>query len=91
MASKEYIERLKMTVEHLYKCSERHLRTERVTEDFQGPTLWSGAVESFELSGYPKASRCYGWSQGKPVLRLVTRQAREVYYDPRNAPHQIRR
>ena len=66
MASKEYIERLKMTVEHLYKCSERHLRTERVTEDFQGPTLWSGAVESFELSGYPKASRCYGWSQGKP-------------------------
>lgn len=66
MANKEYIERLKLTVEHLHKCSARHLRSERVTETFNGATLWSGDVESFELTGHPKANRCYGWSQGEP-------------------------
>ena len=66
MASKEYIERLKMTVEHLHKCSARHLGAARVTETFKGETLRSGDVESFELTGHPKATRCYGWSQGEP-------------------------
>jgi hypothetical protein len=66
VASKEYIERLKMTVEHLHECSARHLGTERVTEAFNGATLWSGDVESFELTGHTKAARCYGWSQGEP-------------------------
>jgi hypothetical protein len=66
VASKDYIERLKMTVEHLHGCSARHLGAERVKEDFQGQTLWNGEVESFELTGHPKATRCYGWSQGEP-------------------------
>jgi hypothetical protein len=66
VASREYIERLKMTVDHLHKGSACHLGTERVTETFQGQKLWSGDVESFELNGHPKAKRCYGWSQGEP-------------------------
>jgi hypothetical protein len=66
VASKEYVERLKMTVEHLYGCSARHLGSERVTETFDGATLWSGDVEAFSITGHPKASRCYGWSQGEP-------------------------
>jgi hypothetical protein len=65
VASKEHIERLKMTAKHLHKCSARHLAKERVTETFKGETLWSGDVESFELTRHPKASRCYGWSQGE--------------------------
>ncbi len=65
MASEEYIERPKMTVEHLHRCSARRSRSERVTETSNGATLWRGDVESFELTGHPKSKRCYGWSQGE--------------------------
>jgi hypothetical protein len=66
VASKEYIERLKLTVEHLHRCSAVFLRTERVKEIFQGQTIWEGSVEVFGLSRHPEAKTCYGWSQGEP-------------------------
>ncbi|HWN94888.1 MAG TPA: hypothetical protein VNT99_07635 [Methylomirabilota bacterium] len=66
MASKEYIERLKLTVEHLHKCSAVHVRTAPVHEVFQGQTAWKGDVEVFDISGHPKAKRCYGWTYGEP-------------------------
>lgn len=66
MASKEYIERLRMTVEQLHKCSARHVSTSPVKEVFRGETVWHGNVEAFDLSGHPKAKRCYGWSYGEP-------------------------
>lgn len=63
VASKqEYIERLKLTVEHLHKCSALHLRTDHVHEQFNGATVWEGDVEVFFISGNPKAIHCYGWS-----------------------------
>jgi hypothetical protein len=34
----------------------------RVTENFQGKTIWQGAVEIFDLTGHPKAKRAYAWS-----------------------------
>jgi hypothetical protein len=37
-----------------------------VREAFQGQTLWQGDVEVFELTGHPKAGRCYGWTYGEP-------------------------
>jgi len=66
VASKEYIERLKLTVEHLHKCSARHVSSVPVHEKFQGETAWQGEVEVFDLTGHPKAKRCYGWSYGEP-------------------------
>ena len=66
MASKEYIERLKLTVEHLHKCSAVHASSAPVHEVFQGETVWRGDVEVFDLTGHPKAKRCYGWSYGEP-------------------------
>lgn len=62
VANKEYIERLKMAVEHLHNCSARHVSTVPVHETFQGQTVWQGEVEVFDLTGHPKAKRCYGWS-----------------------------
>lgn len=63
MASKqEYIERLKLAVEHLHKCSALHAGAVRVHEKFQGRTVWQGIVEVFDLKDHPKAKRCYGWS-----------------------------
>jgi hypothetical protein len=62
VANKEYVERLQMTVEHLHKCSARHLETVPVHETFQGQTVWNGEVEVFDITGHPKAKRAYGWS-----------------------------
>jgi hypothetical protein len=33
---------------------------------FEGKTVWRGDVECFDLTGHPKAERCYGWSFGEP-------------------------
>jgi hypothetical protein len=60
--SREYIERLKLAVEHLHKCSARHLESVPVTETFRGETAWEGTVEVFDITGHPKATRCYAWS-----------------------------
>jgi hypothetical protein len=58
----EYLERLKLAVEHLHNCSAFHRRTVPVSEVFQGKTIWQGSVEVFDLVGHPKAKRAYGWS-----------------------------
>lgn len=58
----EYIERVKLAVEHLHKCSAVHVATVPVHEKFQGKTAWQGKVEVFDLTGHSKAKRCYGWS-----------------------------
>lgn len=63
MANKqEYIERLKLALEHLHKCSAVHVSTVPVNEKFNGQTVWQGEVEVFDLTGHPKARRAYGWS-----------------------------
>jgi hypothetical protein len=62
VANKEYIERLQMAVEHLHKCSARHLESVPVTETFRGETAWEGTVEVFDIKGHPKTTRAYAWS-----------------------------
>ena len=58
----EYLDRLKLAVEHLHKCSARYCTTVPVHEKFKGQTVWQGEVEVFDLIGHPKATRAYGWS-----------------------------
>ena len=60
--NKEYIERLKLVVEHLHKCSARHLETVPVHESAQGEIVWKGDVETFEITVHPQANIAYGWS-----------------------------
>lgn len=31
-------------------------------EVFRSQTVWQGQVEVFDLTGHPKAKRCYAWS-----------------------------
>lgn len=64
--NKTYIERLKLTVEHLHNCAAHHSRSVHVTDRFQGQVAWDGDVEVFNLVGHPKAKRAYGWSYGEP-------------------------
>lgn len=61
-SNKEYIDRVKLAVEHLHNCSAVHSATVPVTEVFRGKTLWHGRVEVFDLAGHPKAKRAYAWS-----------------------------
>ena len=64
-SKKEYIERLKLAVEHLHKCSARHIRTIHVHEQFQGKTVWDGDVELFLIFGNLKSEQCYAWSHAE--------------------------
>jgi hypothetical protein len=66
VATKEYLERVKLTVEQVHGCSARYVRSEHVKEVFEGKTVWEGDVEVFCLNGHAKAMWCYGWSCGEP-------------------------
>jgi hypothetical protein len=66
VASREYIERLQMVIRQLHKSDAEHIESVPVREVFGGKTVWQGNVEVFQLTGHPKAQRCYGWSYGEP-------------------------
>lgn len=62
--NREHLERIPVVVEHLHECKAVHSVTISVHETFQGQTVRRGAVEAFDLSGHPKASKAYGRSEG---------------------------
>ena len=58
----ERIENLRTAIETLHKFNAAHERFVPVVEMFGDKTVWEGVVESFALSGHPKAKRCHAWS-----------------------------
>ena len=60
--STDYIDRLKKAIRDLHGCESTHVGTTPVKETFQGKTIWDGAVETFDLIGHPKTTRCYAWA-----------------------------
>ena len=62
MNRQDYLARLTLAIEHLHKCGAKHRESVPVHEVFKGQTVWQGDVEVFDLTGHPKAKRCYGWS-----------------------------
>ena len=56
------IEDLRLAVETMEHCKARHESSTSIRETFRGQTVWEGVVESFALTRYPKAKRCYAWS-----------------------------
>jgi len=56
----------KLAIQHLHNCAAVYRETVPVHEIFDGKTVWQGDVEVFDLTGHPKAKRCYGWSYGEP-------------------------
>jgi hypothetical protein len=67
---------LQMAIERFYKCEAAHCKTVIVDEKFQGKCIWRGAVEVYEVTGCPGASRCFAWMEeesgksGRPVALL---------------------
>jgi hypothetical protein len=58
----ERIEQLRLAVETMERCKAGHESSTPIRETFRGQTVWEGVVESFALTGHPKAKRCYAWS-----------------------------
>ena len=46
----------------MHGCKATHERSALIVEKFNKQTVWEGIVESFALTGHPKAKRCYAWS-----------------------------
>ena len=57
----ERIENLRTAIETMHKCKAAHERSAMIVERFKNQTVWEGVVESFALTGHPKAKRCYAW------------------------------
>jgi hypothetical protein len=69
----ERIEQLRLEVETMHHCKARHEASTPILETFRSQTVWEGVVESFALTGHPKARRCYAWSyQDKGEAQCVT-------------------
>ena len=62
MANKDYINDLRAVIGKLHGCRATYVETVPVHEVFRGQTVWQGNVEVFDLTGHPKAKRCYAWS-----------------------------
>jgi hypothetical protein len=56
------IEDLRLAVEVMHHCKASHESSTPILETFRNQTVWEGVVESFALTGHPKAKRCYAWS-----------------------------
>jgi hypothetical protein len=58
----EYLQNLKEAVTALHGCDCSHSDTTRVIEQFEGETVFGGDIETFALSGHPKASEAFAWA-----------------------------
>lgn len=57
-----YLESLQEAIRKLHGCESVHVESVAIDERFQGKPVWQGTVEVFDLTGHPKAKRCYAWS-----------------------------
>jgi hypothetical protein len=56
------IENLRAAIETMHGCKATQEQSVVIVERFKNQTVWEGIVESFALTGHPKAKRCYAWS-----------------------------
>lgn len=53
---------LTKAIRDLHGLAAEHVRSEEVTETFQGETVWSGHVEVFSVPTSIDADLCYAWT-----------------------------
>lgn len=61
-------------IDHAYHCKARHVASTPIRETFRGEIVWEGVVETFDLEGYPTASRCYVFEFARdtgPDIKIV--------------------
>lgn len=63
---------LRKAVERLHAGGARLVRSVRISESFDGKSVWEGVVHIFKLEGHPTASHAYAWSS--PIEGRTERQ-----------------
>lgn len=58
----EYLQNLRDAVAALHGCDCSHAGTSRVVEFFEDRKVFDGNVETFSLSGHPKAPYAFAWA-----------------------------
>lgn len=58
------IKAIRESVETIHQCTAVHVQSVPVREVFREVTVWEGVVEVFDITGHPKAKRCYAWRVG---------------------------
>lgn len=56
------IDALRDAIKNMHGVESTWIESAPVVEKFNGKIVWAGEVQVFELSGHPKAKRCYAWS-----------------------------
>ena len=56
------IDELQDVIRRLHGSESSHVETVPVKEEFEGQTVWEGAVEVFDLRDHPEALRVYAWT-----------------------------
>lgn len=73
-----YLARLQAAIQQLHGCGAVWREAAPVHLAFRGKTVWQRDVEIFDVTGHPKAKRCYAWShregpddQGKRFVAVL--------------------
>lgn len=56
------IEEQKRAILAVHGATARHIESVSVREVFRKLVAWEGVVEVYEITGHPKAKRCYAWT-----------------------------
>lgn len=56
-----YLEELETVIVKIHGCEAKAVETVAVEEVYKGRIIWKGDVTVFELTGNPRAKRCYAW------------------------------
>jgi len=85
----EQVHKLKDAVQVMHRCTATHRESVPVQETFQGKVVWAGVVEVFDISGNPKASRCYAWRyhDDRNESKFVTLLKQPPAMSPQSAVH----
>ncbi len=62
---------LTQAIHRLHGCDSTHVESVRVTETFEGETIWDGEVEVFDLIDHPTAQMAYAWTHEKDDGKLL--------------------
>ena len=58
-----YLHNLARAITAMHGCECEHVGTATVHEMSEGQTVWKGEVETFTLTGHPKASQAFSWGR----------------------------
>jgi len=61
MITPDDITKFQRSIKERFGCNSQHIETAPLRLEFNGHTLWSSEVSTFELQGHAKAVQCFAW------------------------------